>query len=226
MQYLLLIACLISIAGCSGKPSVVKQTDISVSDSENVYIVNHGWHTGFVVPAHTIQSRLPELVTRFANTPFLEFGWGDRGFYESKEITSSLTLQAILWPSESVVHVVALSAEPDLLYDDSEMVTLCLKSSQYALLIGFLENSFKKNNGSIMSYKRGIYGDSQFYKGEGDYHLLNTCNKWTAKGLKSAGANIRPTFMLTADSIMTFLSENNGGLPIGLCEAHPNYPPI
>jgi hypothetical protein len=36
---------------------------------------------------------------------------------------------------------------------------------------------------------------------------MNTCNKWTAKGLKSAGMDISPTFKLTADSIMDYLKE-------------------
>jgi hypothetical protein len=71
------------------------QTDISVGSSKEIYVVSHGWHTGFVVPASTIESRLPQLRDRFANAPYIEFGWGDKGFYQAKEITSGLTLQAI-----------------------------------------------------------------------------------------------------------------------------------
>ena len=51
----------------------------------------------------------------------------------------------------------------------------------------------------------GIYGDSQFYKAKGEFHIFNTCNKWTAKGLESAGMNISTTFKLTASSIMCLL---------------------
>ena len=53
--------------------------------------------------------------------------------------------------------------------------------------------------------KNGLYGDSQFYKGVGDYHLMNTCNKWTAKGLESAGMDISPTFKLSAGSVMDYI---------------------
>ena len=45
-----------------------------------VYVVNHGWHTGFVLPASVIQQEIPELKNRFGNAPYIEFGWGDNEF--------------------------------------------------------------------------------------------------------------------------------------------------
>ena len=66
----------------------------------------------------------------------------------------------------------------------------------------------------MLALKNGIYGNSQFYKGVGDYYLMNTCNKWTAKGLKSIGMDISPIFKLTADSIMTYIKGINQGLKV------------
>jgi uncharacterized protein (TIGR02117 family) len=218
MKFCLLIILLVVIPGCSNKPYIIKQTDISVLTSKEIYIVNHGWHTGFVVPAHTIQSQLPQLADRFNNTSYFEFGWGDKGFYQAEQITSGLTLQAVFWPTEAVIHVVALTERPDIYYFNSEMEVLCLEKKQYAILISFIEHSFyKDNNGYIISLKNGVYGNSQFYKGEGDYYLMNTCNKWTAKGLKSIGLDIQPTFKLTAGSVMSFLSEQNRELNKASC---------
>lgn len=210
---------MVTISGCSAKPYIIKQTDISVPKSKEIYIVNHGWHTGFAIPADTIQSRLPQLVNRFTNTPYLEFGWGDKEFYQAEEVTSGLTLQAIFWPTESVMHTVAVPERPDIYFSNSEVKAFCLNRKQYALLISFIENSFYKDkSGSIISLEKGNYGNSQFYKAEGNYYLMNTCNNWTAKGLKSIGLNIRPTFKLTAGSVMTFLSKKNRGLTVGACE--------
>ncbi|MFB8829603.1 hypothetical protein ACE0DR_10225 [Azotobacter sp. CWF10] len=36
---------------------------------------------------------------------------------------------------------------------------------------------------------------------------MNTCNKWTAKGLRSAGVDIFPAFKLTAGSIMKSIAK-------------------
>ena len=68
----------------------------------------------------------------------------------------------------------------------------------------------------------GIYGDSQFYRGAGEYYLTNTCNKWTAKALQSAGMDISPGFKLTADSVMGYIKEwqqeaANAGAVEGKC---------
>lgn len=222
MKIIIITLSLLILTACSSKPFVITQTDISVSDEQEVYIVDHGWHTGFVVPAKTIQKRLPQLKQRFPKTAYIEFGWGDKGFYQAEEITSGLTLQAIFWPTESVVHAVAIPEKPDIYFPNSQVESLCLNPNQYALLVNFIENSFDRNgDGEINLLKKGIYGNSQFYKGVGDYYLMNTCNKWTAKGLKSAGFDISTTFKLTASSIMDYLSEQRKSLPTRSCKMLP-----
>ena len=213
MRQTALFIFLLLINACSIKPYIVKTTNITDSSARQVSIVSHGWHTSFVVPSETITKQLPQLKERFSNTPFIEFGWGDKGFYQAEEITSGLTVQAIFWPTESVIHAAAVTEPTKIYFSNSDVKTLCLQDRQYAKLIGFIENSFyKRSNGDIVPLKNGIYGNSQFYKGEGDYYLMNTCNKWTAKGLSSADMDISTTFKLTAGSIMDYLSEENNAL--------------
>lgn len=205
--------------GCPEKPYVVKSLGtISGVGSHVVYVVNHGWHTGFVVRIKDIQKKIPVLNNRFGSSQYIEFGWGDKAFYQAEEITSSLALRAILWPTESVIHAVAVPEIKGIYLSNSEVAVLCLDNNQYAQLISFIEHSFyKDNNGNIIKLKSEINGNSQFYKGEGDYYLTNTCNKWTAKGLKSAGFDISPVFKLTADSIMSFLAKQDKSLTKRSC---------
>ena len=201
---------LLVVSACSAKPHVLKQTDISVPGPTDVYIVQEGWHTGFVVPAGTIQSQLPQLHERFGDTPYMVFGWGEKEYYQAEQITSGLTVRAILWPTESVVKAVAIPEHPDIHFTENKLEALCLDSKQYALLIGFIENSFSKDSdGNIIKSKNGSDGNSQFYSGEGHYYSMNTCNNWTARGLKSAGLNISPAFKQTAGRIMGYLSKQN-----------------
>ena len=208
-ETILLISLLI-LSACSTKPHVLKQTDISVPASKEVFIVNHGLHTGIVVPASTIQSQLPQLYDRFGNTPYMEFGWGDKSYYQAEKVTSGLTVRAIFWPTDSVMHAEAIPQRPDLHFTDIEVESLCLDHGQYSLLVGFIEHSFyRDSDGNIIKAKSGAEENSQFYQGEGDYYLMNTCNTWTAKGLKSAGMSISPAFKVTAGSIMHYLSKHN-----------------
>lgn len=207
------------IFACSPKPNIVEpaQSDYAEVDGD-IYVVSHGWHTGLVIPAGLIQSRIPELKGRFKNVPYIEFGWGDKGFYQSNEITTELIVKAMFWPTESVLHVVAVYDKAPKYFPDSQVEKVCLNGNGYASLIRFIENSFFKNEqGEIIKLNRGIYGDSQFYKSVGDFYSMNTCNKWTAKALKSAGMNITPAFKLTAGSIMDYIVENSQVLEQGNC---------
>ena len=181
--------------------------EIDKSARNEVYVVNHGWHTGFVLPASYIQQLIPELKNRFGNAPYIEFGWGDNEFYQAEEITSGITLKAIFLPTDSVVHAVLVPLKVDRYFKNIEVEKFCLEDSKLESLIKFISSSFYRDvSGNILKLNHGIYGDSQFYKAKRNFHIFNTCNKWTAKGLESAGMKISTTFKLTAGSIMNFLS--------------------
>lgn len=208
---LLVVIGIALLNACSALPRVVAPDPKHVETlNDDIYIVSHGWHTGIVLPAAEIQARLPALRERFKRAPYLEFGWGDKGFYQAAEITSGLTLQAIFWPTESVMHVVAVNDKAPLAFPHSQSIQICMNDMEYASLLAFIANSFRRtgSDGKIVSMRNGIYGDSQFYEGTGDYYLMNTCNKWTAKALKSAGMDIWPVFKLTAGSIMSYLEDS------------------
>lgn len=208
----LLAACLTLIAACSARPYAIDYpVPFEGVGSHPVWLVSHGWHTGFVLPASALQQRLPVLRQRFPDTPWLEIGWGDRGFYQAPKITSGLTLRAILWPTESVVHAVAIPEQPDRHFANSQVLRLCLTEQELSTLARFLDASFARDSSNeITPLQHGLYGDSQFYRGEGSYYLLNTCNNWTAKGLASFGVDITPMFTLRASGVMSAMRDVPG----------------
>lgn len=214
---------MVLLAGCSNEPNSVEYASpYLVSGEHAVYVVNHGWHTGLVVPANSVTSQTPLLKQRFKDADYIEFGWGDQGFYQTKEITTSITLRAILWPTNSVVHAVAVPEDVASYFDQSETKLLCLTNDELTSLTKFIVSSFAQDEQQkVIVQKKGIYGDSQFYQGTGRYHAMNTCNKWTAKGLKSIGIKLSPTFKLTASSVMNALSyysvEINTEKPLNSC---------
>ncbi len=200
---------LLCFFACSAEPYTLKpKPEKKDAPLHSVYITNHGWHTGFILPAEELHEELPFLPIRFDNALYYEIGWGDRKFYQANQITTGLTIRTVFWPTESVVHIIAIPINPLLYFEESEVIELRLKDEAFISLIKFIASSFKRREDmQVIDLKKGVYGDSQFYKGEGDYYLMNTCNKWTAKGLKSAGVDLTPTFKITADSIMSILRE-------------------
>ena len=197
-------------------------TEIDPSKENEVFVVNHGWHTGFVVRTSDIQQKIPELKQRFGNAKYIEFGWGDNEFYQAEEISIGITLKAIFLPTDSVVHTVAVTREADKYFKHSEVEKFCLGDIELDSLVEFISTSFfRDESDKILKLSQGIYGDSQFYKAKGAFHIFNTCNKWTAKGLASAGMKISTTFKLTAGSIMNYLSmeRSSGRIDLNLsCE--------
>ncbi len=185
--------------------------------SHPVYVVSHGWHAGLIVPGREVNHAVPDLAARFGEVAWYEVGWGDKGFYQSQEITTGLTLQAMLWSEGAVMHVVAIPASPLKYFPREEMIGTCLTDDEFESLTQFIANSFERDGaGGAISLRPGIYGNSQFYDGVGRYALFNTCNKWTAKALRSAGLDIIPTFKLTSESIMSYLAAHKKG-----CSALP-----
>jgi len=214
-----LLVLLLIVSACATKPHVLNQTEIDYHDSQKVYIVRQGLHTGFVLSASTIADRLPQVYQSFAGFPYIEFGWGDMDYYQSEEVTSGMTTKAILWPTHPVVRAVAIPERPDIHFSDNELEVLCLDQEQYALLVAFIVQSFLLDtDGRITKTMDSADGNSQFYKAEGRYHLWNTCNTWTAKGLKSAGWEISPAFKSTPGSVMSNLEKHNGPPAAQLCE--------
>ena len=102
--------------------------------------------------------------------------------------------------------MVAVPVEAGKYFPESQVEKLFLGAAEYSSLVRFVASSFYRNGaGKIAELESGNYGESQFYQGVGNFNLFNTCNKWTAKGLKSAGFKISTASTLTADSVMKFL---------------------
>lgn len=205
-----LILAALAVSSCSGKPYAVKPT-VSSPDairSHQTFVVRHGWHTGLVIPAGRLNKAIPGLKEHFGDAAYYEIGWGDKEFYQSGETSIGLALQAIFFSEGAVIHMVAIPGSPSKFFRASEVVSTCLTDQQVTSLIAFVANSFARDNkGRIVRLKRGLYGKSQFYEGEGRLSLLHTCNNWTAKGLQSAGVNVSSPFSQTPTKVMNAIRE-------------------
>ena len=208
-QGLIILAVSLIVSGCSMEPHVIESAlESNPVRDQSVYVTNHGWHTGFVIPAQSANASLLFLKQRFGSVAYYEFGWGDEGFYQAEEITSGLVMRAIFWPTDAVMHVVAVPVEPNKYFLNSEVIELKLSNRELKSLQTFINRSFDYTAaGKAKRLAKGIYGNSQFYQAKGKYFMTNTCNKWTAKGLQSAGMDINAGFKLTADSVMSYLKQ-------------------
>ena len=82
-------------------------------NGRRVYVITNGVHTSFILPRGYGDDNLLRFVpfenATDASCPYIEFGWGDRGFYLETprwaDLTVATALNAVFLPSSTVVHV-------------------------------------------------------------------------------------------------------------------------
>lgn len=167
-------------------------------DRVTLYIRSNEIHTDFVLPVVHDETGI-DWRTLFPHGHFrgdvrrdryIAIGWGDRGFFVDTptwaDLKISTTLNAFFVPSEAVLHVEYLfDAKPgDYLHE------FTVSREQYRELACFIESTVAATDdeGAAKTATEKTYGpDDRFYLATGSYHLFNTCNQWTGRGLARAG---------------------------------------
>ena len=181
-----------------------------IIDFKTIYILKHRWHTGIIIKTDDVKKSIPAIANDFKNTQYIEIGWGDKDFYMAEKETVWLALKAVLWPTESVLHIAEINSHPQWLFKENEIVELKLSVDNFNKLVNYLNNSFLVNaDNQNIKLGKGLYSNSQFYLSKEKYHLFKTCNVWIAKGLKKSGISINSFFALTSKNVMKQLKKKN-----------------
>ena len=169
-----------------------------------VYLVSHGWHTGIVVRRADLPTAVWPESEDFPGAEYLEVGWGDRDYYQTREPGAWLAIKAAFWPTPSVLHMVGFSGAVASYFPYSEVIELELSQRGFERLCGFVHGRFDRN-GAARSTRLGpgLYGHSAFYPAREKFHLFNTCNVWTARVLRAGELPVTPFFAITTDNVMS-----------------------
>jgi uncharacterized protein (TIGR02117 family) len=168
-----------------------------------IYVVSNGWHSSIVIKAGDLPpGRIPETGD-FPNARYLEFGWGDAEYYPAKDASVGMALNAALVPTPSVIHLVGAGIEPAIRYPRDEVIRVEISAAGLARLAGFIDATFRRGGAPrTASSGPGLYAASLFYPARGEFHLLNTCNTWTARALAAAGLAVTGKGTTRAEDLM------------------------
>ncbi len=171
--------------------------------AKTIFVTSNGWHSSIVLAgADVAPGRIPEAAD-FPQARYLEFGWGDAEYYPAKDPGIGLALSAALTPTPSVVHMAGLPVEPARRYPKAEVVALSLDAAGLERLVDFIHATFRRGGRArAASAGPGLYATSLFYPAVGKFHLLNTCNTWTARALAAAGFEVTEAGTTTAEELM------------------------
>lgn len=172
-----------------------------------IFVVSHGYHSGIAIStaelAASAQRRgdtaLSLIADRFGGYPFIEFGWGEEGFYASvptvADIKVGLAVRALFWPgNKSVLHVVGLPDTPRKVFVSADIVRIGLTDASFARMLSALNATFAISDDPARPevLGRGLYGPSLFFRANGAFHIFNVCNHWVADMLSAAGLPVSP----------------------------------
>lgn len=161
-----------------------------------VYVSSSAIHTEFVFPVSNSFFNWKELIpvesvtTQFRDPKYIGIGWGSRDFFFNMktwdEIKWGVILKAVFLPGESVLHI---EYSKDL-NDSSHVYPLYLTKEEYLKLVSFIKSYFVLDEkGHVQKVSEYSYYDTdKFFKSYHSYHMFNTCNMWTQKGLKAIDA--------------------------------------
>lgn len=196
LRITLIIAALLSVSTASYAADSTEQ-------KLRIYVVGSRWHAGLMLPAASMNALVPSLHERFPKAESYEIGWGDMDFYQAEEVTVGLAIEALFFSKGSLLHVVGVPASVHSYLEGKDVAESCVSVGEYQRMARLIAQTFALgNDGKPVPLGAGLYGDSQFYKANGEYKMLNNCNQWSAEILKAGGLDISPRFSLTAGSAL------------------------
>jgi uncharacterized protein (TIGR02117 family) len=166
-----------------------------------IYLVAHDGHTGIALPRANIPAGLWPESRDFLQADYLEVGWGNRDYYYGRNTGLWGTLTAI-FPSPSVLHVAGFRGSPADYFRANETVELAVPADGFERLVRYIHDAYERSGGLLAAaLGPGLYGDSRFYPAWESFHLLRTCNVWTAQALRAAGLPFRDA--ITMEGLMS-----------------------
>jgi uncharacterized protein (TIGR02117 family) len=206
-----LLVVLTLICGCAACVASRSHSQESIPQAQQtasvvgVFVVVHRWHSGVMVPRAALTPVILPEAADFPEADYLEFGWGNRDYYQGKR-GAWVVLKAALLPTPGVLHVATCSGKVVACFPYSRMYLLDMPESNLRRMIERLSSSFQRDaHPKAQPLGRGLYGESRFYPSHEKFYLVRNCNTWTASLLRAAGYPIRPALSLTVAALTTQL---------------------
>lgn len=186
------VACVMVFWPANAKPSAKASAEAAAVEA---WVLSNGLHTDLVFPirSEAIDWRQLFPFAHFKAVPsdaeFIAIGWGDREFYLHTptwaDLTAARALGALSGGNRALLHVTYLR-RAQLRHGAYQ---LPLSQAQYTQLVDYVRATLP--SGRAMPIAGAHYGnDDAFYEAEGGYHLFETCNTWTGRGLRRAGVTV------------------------------------
>ncbi len=190
------------VAGCVGPVHDLYPTPPGQTP-KTVYVLHRGLHTGIILRAADIPPGLWPEHNAFPRAQYLEVGWGDSQAYRFPWTTRSV-LQSAFCSRGSVllIHHFTGSVTNEYAGIAREIIAVQLSPQGYACLCAYIQKTYALDPLGRPIPLSSKYPWEDFFQAAGHYSLVNNCNNWTARALRTAGCPIAPGWSLSASIVM------------------------
>lgn len=196
----LLLVCV--LPGCATSGDCLENTTPPES-VRSIYIVKRGGHTGMAFAAADWPNRSWSLLADFADSDYLEFGWGDERFYQAERETLWLGTRAALWPTSSVIHVIGVRSPLAENLRAEEIVEVRVSADGLRRMAEAIEQEFTETTPTATPVSlRAAPKPNHFYRAKGKFYFPRMCNWWIAARLAEANCPIQSWSVVTAKRVM------------------------
>lgn len=166
----------------------------AAAPSKRILLLSGPIHTDIAIPLDD-RLRASFLFLEDAGIPvsdpaaqWLVFGWGGRSFYLETPTWADLKPMPVfraLTIDNSVMHVDVAGGISET---HPAVKVLDVDGERFEKLLGFINDSFIRENGVVVSVGDRGYGDyDRFFEARGYFNALFGCNTWTAAALRTGG---------------------------------------
>ncbi len=162
-----------------------------------VYACDNGVHTDLIVPVAAGGTDWRALfgqaafIAPVAAYDHIGLGWGSRDFYINTPTWADLDIAtavtSVLW-DETVLHV---EYRPRPMAGESCRQWRADPAS-YARIAGVIRQTLRLSGERPVQAAPGYGARDAFFVANGQYTILETCNQWTGRALRLAGAPVAP----------------------------------
>ncbi|MFS4484019.1 DUF2459 domain-containing protein [Hyunsoonleella sp. 2307UL5-6] len=164
----------------------VNKNDEITKNIKSVYLHTNGVHLDIVIHKNNISSKTLENIYILEDENYISFGWGDENFYINTPTWGDLTLKngfsAMFLKSTSLMHVTRYTTK------DDNWTLVKLSERELNALNTYIFQTFKLNNDNKFDILPNTFYTAfdNFYKANGSYSCLDTCNSWVNTGFKAS----------------------------------------
>jgi uncharacterized protein (TIGR02117 family) len=171
---------------------------------KTVYVLHRGLHTGIILGTADIPPGLWPEHKAFPHAQYLEVGWGDSQAYRFAWTTHSV-LRALFYSQGSVLLIHGFTGPVTDEYAGiaKEIIAVQLSPQGYARLCAYIQNAYALDPQGRSIPLAGESPRENFFLATGHYSLLNNCNNWIARALRTAGCPIAPRRCLLSGVLMS-----------------------